>query len=403
MRILLLHNRYKCAGGEDRVVSSEMGLLARMGHSVEIWEENNDSIAGPIASGRAALQSVYSSQHAREMRRRIEHFRPHLVHVHNFFPRFSPSVHSACRRAGIPVVQTLHNFRLLCPAATLHAQDTPCEECLDKAIPWPAVVRGCYRRSRLASLAVTNMLAIHRALGTWNRSVSQFIALSQFARGKFIAGGIAPDKIAVKPNFVASDPGTGAGHGGFALFVGRLVEEKGVKTMLSAWNQLRIPRQLKIIGDGPLAAHVAQAAATNPHVEWLGQCDHTRVRRAMAEAAVLIFPSTWYEAFPLVIAEAFAAGLPIVASQLGAMEELITDGQTGWLFAAGNSAALAGAVEKIPAHGEEMRAMRLRARAEYEGKYTAEANAGRLMAIYARALENSPATLRRASRLEAIG
>jgi len=403
MRILLLHNRYKCAGGEDGVVQAERALLARMGHAVELWQESNDAITGPIAAGITAFQSVYSFRHAREMRRRIKRFRPDLVHIHNFFPRFSPSVHIACRRAGTPVVQTLHNFRLLCPAATLHAESVVCEGCLGRAIPWPAIVRGCYRGSRPASLAVANMLAIHRALGTWNRSVNQFITLSQFARKKFVAGGIAADKIAVKPNFVDPDPGLGTGNGGFALFVGRLVEEKGVHTLLAAWNQLRIPRRLKIVGDGPLAALVAQAAAKNPQIEWLGRCDQAQVRRAMADAALLVFPSTWYEAFPLVIVEAFAAGLPIVASQLGAMEELIADGETGRLFPPGNPAGLANAVESAFAHPDQMRAMRLRARATYEQKYTAEVNSTHLMAIYQKSLENSPATARRASRLEAIG
>jgi len=403
MKILIVHNRYRHPGGEDRAVQAESALLAGRGHEVERWEENNDSIIGPFAAGRTALRSVYSFQSAQEMKDRIQRFRPDLVHIHNFFPRLSPAIHIACRRASVPVVQTLHNFRLLCPAATFHFEGSLCEGCLGTAIPWRAVVRSCYRESRLASLAAAHMVAAHHAFGTWDRSVSQFIALSQFAREKFIAGGISPDKITVKPNFVDPDPGMGGGNGDFALFVGRLAEEKGVRTLLTAWGCSRNGPKLKIVGDGPLASDVAQAAATNPGIEWLGPCDRERVRRAMAEAKVLIVPSTWYEGFPLVIVEAFAAGLPILASRLGAMAEFIADGQTGRLFAPGDAAGLAGAVEWAFSHSDEMRRMRALARSEYDQKYTAKANYTRLMLIYEAALGRLMEAVHSIPRLEAIG
>ena len=403
MKILVVHNRYRQSGGEDGVVRAETSLLARMGHDVEVWEESNDSIVGSLKEVKTALQCVYSFQHAREMRQIIHELRPDLVHIHNFFPRMSPSVHMTCRQMNVPVVQTLHNFRLICPAATFHAHDSICEDCLRKSMPWPAVVRGCYRNSRLASLAVANTLAFHRALGTWNRTVSQFIALSQFAQNKFIAGGIPEDKIVVKPNFVDLDPGIGTGQGGFALFVGRLVPEKGIETVLAAWSQLRDGPKLKIVGDGPLAQDVAQAAATNPSIEWLGACSREQVRDAMAQATILILPSTWYEAFPLVIAEAFAAGLPIIASRLGAMAELISDGHTGKLFAPGNAAELASTVEWVFLRPEHMQRMRISARAEYEQKYTAEANYTRLMSIYEAALGHSREPALSVPQLEAIG
>jgi len=403
MRILFIHNRYQQAGGEDHVVQAETSLLARSGHTIQLWEENNDSITGLVSSAKTALQSIYSFGNAHEMRARIKDFKPDIVHIHNFFPRLSPSVHIACRRAGIPVVQTLHNFRLLCPGATFHAAERLCEECLARAVPWPAVMHGCYRHSHLASMAVANMLAIHRILGTWNRLVSQFIALSRFARDKFIAGGFDPMKIAVKPNFIDFDPGPGSGTGNFALFVGRLAEEKGVETLLTAWGTLHNRPQLKIIGDGPLADDVAQAAVTNPNIRWLGARNRQHVRRAMARATVLILPSTWYEAFPLVIAEAFATGLPIIGSKLGSIEELISNGRTGMLFTPGDAASLLRAVEWAFAHPEEIRPMRAHARAEYEQKYTAEANYTQLMRVYEAALGNSPDPVPSAPQLEAIG
>lgn len=403
MKILVVHNRYRQSGGEDAVVRAESSLLARMGHDVEVWEESNDSIVGTLEKIKTAFQCVYSFRHARQMQRQIRNHRPDLVHIHNFFPRMSPSVHMTCRRMNIPVVQTLHNFRLLCPAATFHGHGSICEDCLRKSMPWPAVTDSCYRKSRLGSLVVANMLALHRVPGTWNRTVSQFIALSQFARNKFIAGGIAEDKIVVKSNFVDLYPGVGSGQGGFALFVGRLVPEKGVETLLAAWSVLRDGPKLKIIGDGLLAQDVAQSAATNPSIEWLGACSREQVRDAMAQATILILPSTWYEAFPLVIAEAFAAGLPIIASRLGAMAELIADGHTGKLFAPGNAAELASTVEWVYLRPEHMQRMRISARAEYEQKYTAEANYARLMSIYEAALGHSREPALSVPQLEAIG
>ncbi|MGO9438751.1 MAG: glycosyltransferase [Terracidiphilus sp.] len=206
------------------------------------------------------------------------------------------------------------------------------------------------------------LLAIHRAAGTWEKCVSRFIALTEFARAKFIAGGLPAEKFVVKPNFVDPDPGIGSGSGNFALFVGRLVAEKGIGTLLTAWKELRGGPKLRIIGDGPLGPAVASAAATHPDIEWNGPRDPEEVRGAMKEAKVLILPSTWYEAFGLVAVEAFAAGLPVIASRLGAMEELVSDGVTGRLFSAGDPSGLASAVRWAFCHPEELKGMRSRAR-----------------------------------------
>ncbi len=390
MRVLFVHNRYQQAGGEDAVVQAESRLVSRMGHQVEVWEENNDSIVSRMDALVTGFQSVYSFEHARRMRERIHCFRPDLVHIHNFFPRFSPSIHLACLRSGIPVVQTLHNFRLLCPSATFHGGNKVCEECLGKSIPWPSVLNGCYRHSRAASAAVASMLSVHRAIGTWHRSVSRFVALSEFSRDRFIAGGIPADKIAIKSNFVDGDPGVGSGRGNFALFVGRLVEEKGIETLLATWSRLSVKPKLKIIGDGPLAAAVANAAATIREIEWLGPRSKEEVSGAMAEASVLILPSTWYEGFPLVVAEAFAAGLPIIASRIGGLAEVVSDGRTGWLVSPGDPDELSNAVSRVFSRPQELQAMRLRARFEFESKYTAEANYARLIDIYEVAIGSCP-------------
>jgi len=238
------------------------------------------------------------------------------------------------------------------------------------------------------------MLAIHRALGTWTRTVSRFITPTEFARAKFIEGGLPAERIAVKPNFLSQDPGMGAGEGNCALFVGRLSQEKGLDTLLAAWRQLRVRVPLKIVGDGPQASMVQQAAATLPDVEWLGARNHEEVLRLMADAAFQVIPSSSYETFGMVAMEAFAVGLPVFASRLGALAELVSDGETGKLFTAGSSEALAATVEWATAHPGELRTMRRNARMAFEGRYTAEANYAQLMRIYAAARNENRAKMK---------
>jgi glycosyltransferase involved in cell wall biosynthesis len=382
MRILFFHNRYQQAGGEDNVVQAEMALLRARGHDVELCEENNDGIVTWIAAAQAAAECIYSRSSAKHARSRIQAFRPHVVHVHNFFPRLSPSIHYACHDEKIPVVQTLHNFRLLCPAATLLRDGRPCEDCLGSHVAWPALQHSCYQSSKLATAALVNMLAIHRSLKTWDRVVTRFIALTEFARDKFIQGGLPGDRIVVKPNFVNSDPGVGTGSGGYALFVGRLSQEKGLDVLLDAWKKAPAGARLKIVGDGPMAAAVKDAASTIPGIEWLGSRSKDEVSRLMADAAFLIVPSVWYESFGLVMIEAFAVGLPVIASRLGAMRELVSDGKNGKLFTAGSSHHLSSEIESAFSHPELLQPMRRGARREFERKYTAEINYELLRRIY---------------------
>jgi glycosyltransferase involved in cell wall biosynthesis len=259
-----------------------------------------------------------------------------------------------------------------------------------KSIPWPAVLHGCYRHSRAASATVASMLSVHWALGTWRRSVSRFIALSEFARGRFIAGGLPAEKIAIKPNFVDPDPGIGSGRGNFALFVGRFAEEKGIGTLLAAWSRLPVKPRLKIIGDGPLAPAVANAAATIREIEWLGPRSKEEVSHAMGEASILIVSSTWYEGFPLVVEEGFAAGLPIIASRIGSLAEVISNGETGRLVSPGDPDELSNAVSRVFSRPQELQPMRLHARSEFERKYTAEANYARLLDVYEAAMASCP-------------
>ncbi|PTQ51397.1 MAG: Glycosyltransferase [Brockia lithotrophica] len=308
-----------------------------------------------------------------------------MVHVHNTFPLASPAVFHALKAEGVPLVMTLHNYRLFCVNALFFRKGQVCEACLGR-LPWRGVIHGCYRESRLASSVVAGMLTVHRAIGTWNL-VDRFIALTEFARKKFIEGGIPPEKIVVKPNFVYPDPGPGEGRGGYALFVGRLSPEKGIQTLLKAWELLggRIP--LKIVGDGPLAEEVSKASQKIRGVEWLGRMPPEEVYALMGEAMFLVFPSEGYENFPRVFAEVFAKGTPVIASDIGAAGEIISHGRTGLHFRPGDPEDLAAKVEWLLGRPRELERMRREARAEYEAKYTAEKNYEQLMAIYRGVLE----------------
>jgi glycosyltransferase involved in cell wall biosynthesis len=308
--------------------------------------------------------------------------RPDVVHVHNTFPVISPAVYYAANEAAIPVVQTLHNFRMLCPAGTLFRDGHVCEDCIGKRVPWPGVIHGCYRNSRLATAAGAAMLATHNYKQTWSKAVSAYIALTDFARNKFIQAGFPAEKILVKPNYLQTDPGLGEGTGNYALFVGRLTAEKGISTLLEAWRQIGTKLPLQIAGDGPMAPEVEKASREMQGVTWLKWLPREEILERMKHASALILPSTWYEPFGMILVEAFAVGLPVIASDLGSMSAIVDHQRTGLHFEAGNATSLVEAVRWFRAHPAEVALMRAQVRLEYEMKYTAERNYAQMMNIY---------------------
>jgi glycosyltransferase involved in cell wall biosynthesis len=390
MKILVAHNFYKQPGGEDQCLAAELAMLRAHGHEVIEYCLRNDSIDS-MSRLRVAAGTTWSRSAYREVRELLRVRRPQVAYFINTFPLISPAAYYAARAEGVPVVQALHNFRLLCPNALLFRNGRVCEDCLGKSVAWPSVVHKCYRASRAASATVATMLATHRALGTWRDAVDVYIALTEFSRRKFIEGGLPAEKIVVKPNFIYPDPGPGSGKGGYALFVGRLSGEKGVTTLLRAWKELAGSLPLKIVGDGPLEGIVADAATKNTRIQWLGRQSLDEVYALIGDAMFLVLPSECYEQFPRVVIEAFAKGTPLLASNLGAMANLVDNGRTGLHFEPGDAADMAAKARRLLAAPYELVPMRQAARQEYEEKYTAEPNHQALMAIYERAAAGAAA------------
>jgi glycosyltransferase involved in cell wall biosynthesis len=381
MKILAVHNSYQKPGGEDQVFAQETDLLRSHGHRVLLYQASNDQVTDThplVMLGK----TIWNQQIYRELRSLMNQERPDIVHVHNAFPVISPAAYHAANDENIPVVKTLHNYRTLCPSATLFRDGHVCEDCVGKRIPWPGVVHSCYRGSRLATAAAAAMLATHNYKQTWSKSISAYIALTNFARNKFIQGGLPAEKIFVKPNYLQMDPGPGEGQGNYALFVGRLAPEKGISTLLEAWRHIGQDLPLQIAGDGSMAPEVERASSESGGVTWLKWLPRTEILQRMKDATVLILPSTWYEGFPMIMAEAFAVGLPVIASNLGSMSSIVDHQRTGLHFEAGDANALVEAVRWFRAHPAEAELMRGEARLEYETKYTADVNYAQLMEIY---------------------
>jgi glycosyltransferase involved in cell wall biosynthesis len=381
----MVHAQYTNVGGEESIFDSESALLEQHGHRVTRHTVENSTFF-ELTALRGAAKAIWNREEYWALRKLIQQVRPDVVHFHNTFPSISPAGYYAANAEGIPVVQSLHNFRSFCVNTFCYRDGAPCEDCLGKWVPWPGVVHSCHQRGRGVSTTVAAMTGVHRLARTWHRKVQVFInAATQFSRRKLVAGGIPARKIVTKPNFLHPDPGIRHGGGGYALFVGRLSPEKGISTLLDTWARLPPSLPLKILGNGPMANDVAQRTAKIPHVEYLGRRPLPEVVETMGQADALLFPSQWYEGMPRTIIESLAVGTPIIASNLGGMPEMVRDGETGLLFQPGNSEALADQVRQFMASDFDRSRFRENARRDFEAKYTAEQNVRQLEQIYQRA------------------
>jgi glycosyltransferase involved in cell wall biosynthesis len=377
----MLHNRYLIPGGEDQCSAAEAALLRDHGHEVELLEEDNRRVE-QLGNVQTALRTFWSRESYRRVDEKLRGGKVDILHVQNFFPLWSPSVFYAASRNKVPVVQTLHNYRLMCVNSLLFRDQHLCEECLGRLLPWRGVVHACYRDSRAASAIVAGMVGGHRLAGTWRNRIRTYIAVSEFARAKYIAGGLPAEKIVVKPNFIHPTPAPGKGGGGYALYVGRLSPEKGVATMLEAWKTARNAIPLKVVGEGSLAELVIGAGQACREIEYLGRKSLPEVLDLMRSAEFLVFPSEWYETMGRTIMEAFAVGTPVVASSIGPPASMVVSGETGFHFNPGNVAELREKLEWCSRNLAQLRAMRGKARQVFEAGYTGDANAAMLLAIY---------------------
>lgn len=383
-----IFNYYQQHGGEEEVFKSEADLLSRNGHDIITFTKHNTEI-NRMNRFSAALNTIWSSSSKEELGRLIDEARPDVAHFTNTFLLISPSAYYACKERGIPVVQSLHNPRLICPASTLYREGHLCEDCSTKVLPWPSVLHGCYRNSRSQTTIMATMLSIHRLLKTWTNMVDLYIVFTEFYRKKFIKYGLPQEKIVVKPHFIYPDPCKREDTlGEYALFIGRLDPQKGVLTLLNAWKRLKkVP--LNIRGDGRLLKKVQNSifAEHINNIEIIGRINKDDLMSLIKNARFLVWPSEgYYETFGLVAIEAFACGVPVIASNIGVMPEIVEDGRTGLLFNPGDPEDLAAKVEWAWTHPEAMKEMGKEARREYEEKYTAERNYPMLMDIYYRAV-----------------
>lgn len=390
MKILVAHNTYQHRGGEDAVVDAEIALLREHGHDVREYRQHND-VLHHMPRAVAAVSTIWSHRSASEVDDVCRQFHPDVLHVHNTFPLISPSLYWMASRNNIPVVQTLHNFRLLCPQAIFLREGKICEDCIGK-LPWRSVTRKCYRESAMQSAVLTGMLATHRAIGTYRDRVTRYIALNNFARDKYIEGGLPADRFCIKPNFVPSGAppdwaAWSARRGG--LYVGRLSSEKGLDVLAGAVRKLSA-HAIQVIGSGPMESLAIEAFGDR----YLGYRPLEEIMMRMGTARFLVVPSICYENSPRTIVEAFSCGLPVIASRLGALIDIVEDGVTGLLFNPGDAADLAEKIAWAESHPADMLRMGQAARAEYEAKYTPDRNYRILMEIY----EDAIATAQRERR-----
>ncbi len=389
MKILFIHNRYKQFGGEEVAVEQESELLSAKGHAVKVLFFDNEKLTSFYSKLTTALQAIYNFSSARKAKKAIKEFSPDIIHVHNLFFSASPSVLYVSKRNKIPVILTLHNYRLVCSNALLLRDNKVCELCVNKRLPLHGIRYKCYHNSMAASALVTAITGTHKLLNTWKNKVSVYIALNEFSRNRFLQSSLElpAGKMVTKPNFVF-DPGEGdAGRDEFFLFTGRIVKEKGVETLLNSFAAMQ-DKKLVIIGDGPERISLQEQFKSCLNIEFRGYLNKPDVLTAMKRSKACICPSLWYEGSPLTILEAFATGTPVIASNLGSMKETIKDGYNGLHFIAGDINDLRAKVELLIQLTTNNKDLYKNARQTYLEKYHPEVHYNSIINIYEQTIKS---------------
>ncbi|WP_184573237.1 glycosyltransferase [Streptomyces zagrosensis] len=392
MHVLVVHNRYSSAqpSGENRVVDQEVGLLRAAGHRVEVFERRSDDIAARSLLSKATVPLLVPWNPAvrTELTARLRAERPDVVHIHNVFPLLSPAVLAACADVGVPVVATLHNYTQVCPPGTLHRDGQLCTECVGSAASLPAVRHGCYRNSKLATVPLAVSLSVNRR--RWWSGVDRFFCISAAQRDVLVQSGMPPERLTVKHNFVPDPDARRSGAGEHVLYLGRLAEAKGVRLLMTAWDEIAadggVGVPLVLAGAGPLEQEVTAWAAGRDDVRYVGLYDAAQCRQAVARSVAVVAPSMSLETFGLVVAEAMAAGVPSVASGHGSFVELVEDGVSGLLHQPGDAASLASCLRRIAAEPARNRELGQAARRRYEQDFSPVVGLERLVEEYRTAI-----------------
>jgi len=381
MKVLYCHNYYQQRGGEDICFEADVEMLRQKGHEVETYVRHNDDIRQD-SYVKIAINTLWSRQSEKEVDALISSFKPDILHCNNLFPQISPSIYRVANRRQVPIVQALHNYRAFCANSFFYRDEAVCTECHQSSTRLAGIRYRCYRDSYAATAVVTGMQFLHHSLGTYRNAVDMYFTPSAFTRKIYIEGGFDADSIDIKPNFIDPDPGIGKGDGKYILFVGRLSSEKGIETLLEAWNSGSIQTDLKVVGDGPLSS-LFDLPSTN--IQWLGRRTLDEVLELVGRATALVMPSQWYETFGRTIAESFSRGTPVIVSDLGAMAELVQDDVNGFLFRSGDVNDLVEKVNQL-INGNPER-LRPAARDSYIRNYTVDAGYDASIRIYQRAIE----------------
>jgi glycosyltransferase involved in cell wall biosynthesis len=399
LKILLVHNFYgsSAPSGENQVYLSERELLKAHGHQVLEYLRHSDAIRNRGFAGmlKGALATPWNPFSLWNIRHIIQREKPDVMHVHNSFPLISPAVFRAARGHDTATVLTLHNYRLFCAAAIPMRNGKICTECIDRRCVVPSIQYGCYRNSRIATLPLAAMIALHRALGTWKKDVDAFIALTGFQKNVMSDAGLPKDSVHIKPHFYADppDPLPWEKRQDRVVFIGRLADYKGVHVLVDAWNRWgENAPALDIIGEGPSRSRLQTQAAPlveKEKIRFLGQLPFHEAQERLSKARMLVLPSLCFEGFPMVIREAFALGVPVVASRLGSLSYLIRDGENGFLFKAGEADELTQKTKQLWGAGDTLLDMSKAARKEFERKYMPQINYETLLDIYQKATEKA--------------
>ncbi len=388
MKILIAHNYYRSSApsGEDAVAENEIELLKNNGHDVITYTKHNDDLDDSSLINKIAIakNTIWSNQTYNELTKFLKINKPDIVHFHSIFPQISPSAYKACYDANIPVIHTLHNFRSICPGALLLRDGKACELCLHGSL-LNSLKYKCYRNSLLATGTLTATIFYNRLIDAYKKYVTQYIALTDFAASRLIMGQIPEHLISVKPNFLPILNQPGSGTGGYAVYVGRLSIEKGVKTLFSAWKDVDI--KLKVIGDGPLMTELKGLPKANlKNIEFCGYLNKKDILDIVSNAAFQLVPSECYEGFPMVLLEAFSCGTPVIGSNIGSIEEIVINNETGIKFEAGNVESLEKTIRDLISNKNKLRDMRVSTRAAFDNKYSKQISYDILMSIYNKAI-----------------